>query len=202
MGAKFGHEVSPGTRAKISASLKGRKRPDLSAKLKGRKADPEVVKRRADGARRYFTDVCAIDGCERKRNAHGWCSTHYRRWRLYGDPLHLKDRPSGSDNPNWKGDEIGYSAAHWRVKKLLARQCLVCETTKGKLEIALRHDTEGEHLRNHTDPRSGIEVPYSIATDDYVRLCVRCHRRYDSPRADTRQPIEEAVIAALPRQYA
>ncbi len=30
---------------------------------------------------------CLIDGCARKPFARGWCGAHWRRWRLYGDPL-------------------------------------------------------------------------------------------------------------------
>lgn len=31
--------------------------------------------------------VCSIDGCEKKVQGRGWCAAHYRRWRIYGDPL-------------------------------------------------------------------------------------------------------------------
>lgn len=31
--------------------------------------------------------VCSIDGCGKKVKARGWCSGHYNRWNLYGDPL-------------------------------------------------------------------------------------------------------------------
>ena len=34
---------------------------------------------------------CTIDGCEKKILARGWCAAHYKRWRLYGDPLTVKD---------------------------------------------------------------------------------------------------------------
>lgn len=30
---------------------------------------------------------CSIPGCERKFYARGWCSLHYRRWRVHGDPM-------------------------------------------------------------------------------------------------------------------
>lgn len=29
---------------------------------------------------------CTIDGCSRRHDARGYCSTHYRRWREHGDP--------------------------------------------------------------------------------------------------------------------
>lgn len=31
--------------------------------------------------------TCIVDGCEGERLARAWCPKHYRRWRLYGDPL-------------------------------------------------------------------------------------------------------------------
>lgn len=30
--------------------------------------------------------TCTIDGCDNKYVAHGWCSKHYRRWYIHGDP--------------------------------------------------------------------------------------------------------------------
>lgn len=30
--------------------------------------------------------TCSINGCEKKVFGHGWCNTHYCRWRRHGDP--------------------------------------------------------------------------------------------------------------------
>lgn len=30
---------------------------------------------------------CSVDGCERPSASRGWCTTHYSRWRRFGDPL-------------------------------------------------------------------------------------------------------------------
>lgn len=34
--------------------------------------------------------TCSFDGCEQQVLARGWCSTHYTRWRKYGDPGFVK----------------------------------------------------------------------------------------------------------------
>jgi hypothetical protein len=31
--------------------------------------------------------MCAIDGCDSRVIARGWCDNHYRRWKRHGDPL-------------------------------------------------------------------------------------------------------------------
>lgn len=33
---------------------------------------------------------CKIDGCDKESRGRGWCSTHWLRWRKYGDPLYVK----------------------------------------------------------------------------------------------------------------
>ena len=30
--------------------------------------------------------LCKFPGCDRRHEALGWCKSHYRRWRVYGDP--------------------------------------------------------------------------------------------------------------------
>jgi hypothetical protein len=36
--------------------------------------------------------ICSIDGCNRTVKGHGWCSRHYQRWKVHGDPTFLVDR--------------------------------------------------------------------------------------------------------------
>ena len=64
--------------------------------------------------------TCSIDGCEKKATGRGWCSMHYKRWQIYGDPhkvvnkrihgMSLKERildtikiDAKSDCWNWQG---------------------------------------------------------------------------------------------------
>ena len=37
--------------------------------------------------------ACDIDGCKNQASCRDWCSTHYTRWRKYGDPHFLKLPP-------------------------------------------------------------------------------------------------------------
>jgi HNH endonuclease len=36
--------------------------------------------------------ICSIEDCTRTINAKGLCHPHYRKWKLYGDPLHIHER--------------------------------------------------------------------------------------------------------------
>lgn len=112
---------------------------------------------------------------------HGW------RLKEHGDANHKQPRASGVAASNWRGDNIGYDAAHLRAKALRANACASCGQSGCRLEAALRHTAAAPSLRQ--SPRG----PYSVNPADYVTLCVKCHRRYDSPRTDTRA----AIILAL-----
>lgn len=36
--------------------------------------------------------VCTIEGCNREYDSRGWCTTHYLRWKKWGDPLKICSR--------------------------------------------------------------------------------------------------------------
>lgn len=65
--------------------------------------------------------TCSIGECERGVFARGWCRAHYMRWRRYGDPLTVKNRPGkrceidGCDRPHYAH---GWCHAHYRRKRL------------------------------------------------------------------------------------
>lgn len=57
-------------------------------------------------------DHCSIPGCTRKLYGHGWCNTHYMRWRRNGDPLITKKPANGEAErfyrevvQNYSGDD-------------------------------------------------------------------------------------------------
>lgn len=39
--------------------------------------------------------LCTITGCHRELRARGMCATHWKRWRLHGDPLKGAKEPPG-----------------------------------------------------------------------------------------------------------
>lgn len=39
--------------------------------------------------------TCSIEECERAPIARGWCTTHYSRWRIHGDPRHARPTTGG-----------------------------------------------------------------------------------------------------------
>lgn len=78
-------------------------------------------------------------------------------------PWHVgTDRHKGEDNPQWKGDKVGYAALHEWVKKRLAKpfSCNHCEEIK-PLDLA---------------NKSGL---YTRDLTDWFWLCRGCHIRYD-----------------------
>lgn len=48
--------------------------------------------------------LCQIEGCGKRHKAHGWCESHHRRWKKFGDPL--KGRPAQRKYPSGVTCEI------------------------------------------------------------------------------------------------
>ena len=80
----------------------------------------------------------------------------------------VKRDQRGSANHMWKGDEAGYQALHLRVQAARGTPslCSRCGTTEGKFEWA-----------NLTGNYEDI--------NDFARMCVTCHRRFDAQRRAT-----------------
>jgi len=74
-----------------------------------------------------------------------------------------KGKLTGADNPNWKGDNVGYHSLHVWVRKYKPqpKACENCGTKKDYLELA---NISGEYKRD---------------IKDYKYLCVKCHKEFD-----------------------
>lgn len=46
------------------------------------------------GAKYVGKTICSIEKCDRYAIAKGWCSIHWQRWKLHGDPLYVLNRSS------------------------------------------------------------------------------------------------------------
>ena len=63
---------------------------------------------------------CSIPGCGKKHDARGYCSGHYQKWRVYGDPLVTK-RQRGTcslEGCERQHAAAGYCSVHYyRLKR-------------------------------------------------------------------------------------
>lgn len=72
------------------------------------------------------------------------------------------EKPS-EEHPFWKGDSAGYYAKHAWVSRHFGKpdKCEKCKTTQGIFEWANMSGT------------------YKREREDWMRLCVKCHKSYD-----------------------
>lgn len=79
-----------------------------------------------------------------------------------------RGKKTNEDHPHWKGDNVGYVALHGWVKRRLGKpnQCEKC-------------GENGSGHRMHWANKSG---EYKRDLSDWLRLCAKCHKRYDTKR--------------------
>jgi hypothetical protein len=78
--------------------------------------------------------------------------------------LALKGKYKGEKSGVWKGENITYGTKHEWVSRHRGKPslCERCKTTEGYFQWA---NISGNYLRE---------------LDDYIRLCIKCHRKYDN----------------------
>lgn len=79
---------------------------------------------------------CSIDDCERKHEAKGYCSVHYRRWKIHGDPNKLLVRKAKSGEPmRWLLEHLNFEG----------NECLIWPFNKdgktGAAQISVKRST-------------------------------------------------------------
>lgn len=95
-----------------------------------------------------------------RRGGGRFCSNHCRAEAARRSPFTGR---AGELHPQWKGDAVGYAAAHERVQRRRGRaeMCVF-----GCQDAGMYH--WANLTGNYPDP------------DDYAQMCVLCHRRFDA----------------------
>lgn len=101
-------------------------------------------------------------GCRRWTGDHRRGAIHTAETRAQMSASHVGIQ-TGEANSNWKGDAAGYQAFHaWARRKFEPIPCEHCGAERPRMEWAIRHDH-----------------PMTRNREDWLRLCVPCHRSYD-----------------------
>lgn len=140
--------------------------------IRFRKHGDATVNKRSTGRK-----VCTINGCESLVEGRGLCLLHWARWARTGDPMLVRPIPSGENSPQYKGDDIGYSAAHWRVRKHQGKAsnhaCVDCGLGAEHWSYDLKDpNCLYEQMR-------GVPLAYSLKVEHYQPRCIPCHTAYD-----------------------
>lgn len=122
--------------------------------------------------------ICAIEGCERRVHAKGWCEKHYRRaLKSGGDPTvvqHSMKGRRGAAHPQWRGDEVTMGSLHLRIQRERGKASEhLCACGADAHEWSYIGGDPDEKL----DPRK--DMAYSLDLNYYVPRCRSCHRAAD-----------------------
>lgn len=138
--------------------------------------------------RKQRNPECHIEGCVNPDTEAGLCSMHAARKRRHGDPLRVithkeRDMPTGTAHHNWLGKDVGYTAAHDRVRRLKgsASQHSCIECGGQARHWSYDHQDPDENL---ADVRSANLAAYSDKPAHYQPRCVPCHKQFDLGRID------------------
>ena len=110
--------------------------------------------------------TCSIPGCEVHCYARGWCSRHYQRWRIHGDPL------GGGRDRRPRGCSISDVVAHELSQATQDGDCIItsASTWHGYGITKFR----GKVI---TIPRliMTLQAGRTLSSDEHV--CHKCNRR-------------------------
>ena len=90
--------------------------------------------------------------------------THQKKESIAKIKLSRTGKCLSDKNSSWKGDKVGYHGVHKWVKKWKGKPnlCENCGITTAK--------------RYHW---ANIDHKYRRVLEDYIRLCPKCHSKYD-----------------------
>lgn len=131
--------------------------------------------------------MCGIDECKDPILARDLCKRHYSKWHKYGDPLAGRmNVRRGGQGKGLNGEsihrEVGYGAAHSRVKRLWGpanvHLCVQCGSQAGEWAY---DGTDPMELCTSRRNILGLpsEVAYSRYPEFYMPMCRGCHVKMD-----------------------
>lgn len=130
---------------------------------------------------------CSISGCGKPHSSHGYCATHRKRWKLYGDPHFVKQKQvhgaslierwsayvgeRGSGCWLWAGhrDPNGYGRLNVGGKPLLAH----------RISWELHHGpiTPAEHILHRCDNPSCVRPEHLFKGDHALNMADKMAKR-------------------------
>lgn len=132
---------------------------------------------------------CSVEGCGAPHDAKGYCHSHYKRWKLHGNPLIVKVGPRGS---GWR-DRKGYQY-HTVNGKSKLEHIAVAEKALGRLlppGVVIHHVDENKQNNQpnnlvicqdnayHKYLHMRLNAWKACGNADW-RKCPYCHQ-YDDP---------------------
>lgn len=122
---------------------------------------------------------CLVNGCHHYADSLGYCLKHYTRVRRHGSPdTVLPATNFGECNGSWKGDDVGYTQVHRRLRTMRGpASSHVCVSCGGWA-------ADWSYNHTGTDERISVDGPsrgyaYTTNPDDYSPRCRSCHRIFD-----------------------
>jgi hypothetical protein len=124
---------------------------------------------------------CTVFGCAGLITANNMCDKHNQRTARTGDPTILTGPLTGTANPAYKGDQVGYGAAHDRVRRAKGRAADYPCVTCGNPARHWAYNHQDPNEKPPTRSAGGRELgPYSTNPDHYQPMCVPCHHILDA----------------------
>jgi hypothetical protein len=128
---------------------------------------------------------CQFKDCDKPHRARGMCQGHYKQWERGKEltPLRMSVylRGGGPNHPNWTGDEVGYIAAHDRLRRLYGQvrnwPCVDCNSRP-----SAHYSYDGNCPREKVEIRGGVALRFSTNVSRYSPRCGSCHQRLNAGR--------------------